>query len=107
MDVLEATKGRQEPNDLILRDRLALVRTKLANERTLFAYIRTSLYLLTAGIGILEIKSISHLKILAYLCLFFSVILFFKGLLKFRKLEKRLNSYAPDGSFLRGLEKQT
>lgn len=30
---------------LILRDHLALERTKLANVRTLFAFIRTSLYL--------------------------------------------------------------
>ena len=38
--------------ELILRDYLAIERTKLANVRTLFSYIRTSLYLLTAGIGI-------------------------------------------------------
>ena len=54
--------------ELILRDHLALERTRLANERTLFAYIRTSLYLLTAGIGILQIQSISRLDGLAWVC---------------------------------------
>ena len=34
---------------LILRDHLALDRTRLANERTLLAYLRTSLMLLVAG----------------------------------------------------------
>jgi len=35
--------------ELILRDHLALDRTRLANERTLLAYMRTALMLLVAG----------------------------------------------------------
>jgi len=35
--------------DLILREHLALDRTRLANERTLLAYLRTALMLLVAG----------------------------------------------------------
>jgi putative membrane protein len=35
--------------ELILRDHLALDRTKLANERTLLAYVRTSLMMVAAG----------------------------------------------------------
>lgn len=35
--------------DLVLREYLALERTKLANERTLLTYIRTGLYFLVAG----------------------------------------------------------
>jgi inner membrane protein YidH len=38
-----------EPDDLILRDVLAIDRTVLANERTLLAYVRTVLALLAAG----------------------------------------------------------
>jgi len=37
------------PNDMILRDHLAYDRTVLANERSLLAYIRTSITLLAAG----------------------------------------------------------
>ncbi len=37
------------PEELILRDHLALDRTRLANERTLLSYLRTSLMLLVAG----------------------------------------------------------
>ncbi|WP_299517905.1 DUF202 domain-containing protein, partial [uncultured Flavobacterium sp.] len=37
-------------DEIILRDYLAMERTKLANERTLLSYIRSSLYLLLGGI---------------------------------------------------------
>lgn len=50
--MLTFTDNFENDKELILRDHLALERTKLANERTLFAYIRMALYLLTVGIGI-------------------------------------------------------
>lgn len=40
---------------LILRDHLALDRTRLANERTLLAYIRTAFMLLVAGATALKL----------------------------------------------------
>lgn len=97
---MDTMSDKKLPEELILRDRLALVRTKLANERTLFAYVRTSLYLLTAGIGILEIDSIRHLRVIAYVSLFFSVVLFFKGFLRYWQLRHRLKRYVPEGPFL-------
>lgn len=74
----------------MLRDYLALERTKLANIRTLFSYIRTALYLLTAGIGILQIESISHLDELAWICIITGIILFFGGLFRYWQLRKHL-----------------
>lgn len=59
--MLTFTDNFENDKELILRDHLALERTKLANERTLFAYIRMALYLLTVGIGIFQIESISRL----------------------------------------------
>ena len=79
--------------ELILRDHLALERTRLANERTLFAYIRTSLYLLTAGIGILQIQSISRLDGLACVCVVSGIILFFFGFVRFWQMRKHLKGY--------------
>lgn len=81
---------------IILRDYLALERTRLANERTLFAYIRTSLYLLTAGLGIFEIESIQHLRMLAWVCVVVSAVLFVFGFYKYYQLRKYLNTYAYD-----------
>jgi len=40
---------RMSAEELILRDRLALDRTHLANERTLLAYVRTAFMLIIAG----------------------------------------------------------
>lgn len=85
--------GFKNQEKIILRDYLALERTKLANERTLFAYIRTSLYLLTVGVGIFEIGSIQHLRALAWLCVAVSVVLFVIGLYKYYQLKKYLNTY--------------
>ncbi|MEY8722056.1 DUF202 domain-containing protein [Bacteroides stercorirosoris] len=88
---MQKTTDKPENNELILRDHLALERTKLANERTLFSYIRTSLYLLTAGIGILQIDSISRLDRLAWICIVSGVILFFWGFVRFWRMKKYLN----------------
>lgn len=93
--LLKFSDNFENHEDLTLRDHLALARTRLANVRTLFSYLRTSLYLLTAGIGILEIKSIEHLKIIAYISLFFSGFLFFMGLLRFYQFARHLRGYIP------------
>lgn len=78
---------------MILRDYLALERTRLANERTLFSYIRTSLYLLTAGIGVLQIDSISSLDWLAWICIISGFVLFFIGIFRFWKIRKELDRH--------------
>ena len=48
--------------EIILRDYLALERTRLANERTLFAYIRTSLYLILAGLTLIQLNKYGSLE---------------------------------------------
>lgn len=83
----------RKDKELILRDHLALERTKLANVRTLFSYIRTALYLLTAGIGILQIKSISRLDGLAWVCIISGIILFFLGFIRYWQMRKLLKDY--------------
>lgn len=89
----KTTDKFMDDKELILRDHLALERTRLANERTLFAYIRTSLYLLTAGIGILQIQSISRLDGLAWVCIISGIILFFLGFVRFWQMRKHLKGY--------------
>lgn len=78
---------------IILRDFLALERTTLANERTLFAYLRTSLYLIFAGIAFLEIKRFEHLDWLGYAMFGFSTFIIVYGFLRYTKLNKRLNKF--------------
>lgn len=80
-------------DDIILRDYLALERTKLANERTLLAYSRTSLYMLLGGIAFLQIEGLRRIQWLGYLALGLSVILIFIGLYRFFQIRARLSLY--------------
>lgn len=91
--MLDSITKFENDKELILRDHLALERTKLANVRTLFAYIRTSLYLLTAGIGILQIESISRLDGLAWVCIITGIILFFLGFARYWQMKNHLKGY--------------
>ncbi|MFK2620915.1 DUF202 domain-containing protein [Bacteroides fragilis] len=98
--MLTFTDNFENDKELILRDHLALERTKLANERTklanertLFAYIRMALYLLTVGIGIFQIESISRLDGLAWGCIIAGIFLFFLGFVRFEQMRKHLKQY--------------
>ncbi|MAX78771.1 MAG: hypothetical protein CL843_01170 [Crocinitomicaceae bacterium] len=78
---------------IILRDYLALQRTSLANERTLFSYIRTSLYLLVAGIGLVKLKDFESLTWLGYVAFGGSVVVLVYGFIHFWVLRKHLHKY--------------
>lgn len=78
---------------IILRDFLALERTRLANERTLLAYIRAFLNLVLAGMAFLQIESLENLKWLGYPSFVLSIIFALLGSIKFYQLKKQLNSY--------------
>ena len=46
--------------DLILREKLALQRTILANQSTFLSFIRTSMYFLVAGISVNNLTTIPN-----------------------------------------------
>ncbi|WP_417603361.1 DUF202 domain-containing protein [Owenweeksia hongkongensis] len=75
---------------IILRDYLALERTTLANERTLFSYIRTSLYLVIGGIGLLKLEDFSSLRWLGNVSLVISALLIIYGLIRYFVLKRKL-----------------
>ena len=80
-------------DELILRDHLALVRTRLANERTLLSYIRSALYLLIGGIALLQLEGYGDLKWAGkgslVLCVLFIVI----GLYRYHTLRRQLDRF--------------
>jgi putative membrane protein len=78
---------------IILRDYLALERTRLANERTLFAYLRTSIYLILGGIAFLQLEGLEHIKWLGYFSLGLSVIFMVVGVYTYFKLKNKLKKY--------------
>jgi len=79
--------------EIILRDFLALERTKLANERTLLAYSRTSLYMIIGGIAFLQMQDFVNIRWLGYLSLGLSVIVLFFGIFRYFQIKFRLNNY--------------
>lgn len=87
------TKDYQNKEDIILRDHLAMERTKLANERTLLSYLRTSLYLLLGGIALLGLKDFQDLKFLGYIALSLSALLIIVGAVRFLQLKKHLTRF--------------
>ncbi|GAL66535.1 DUF202 domain-containing protein [Jejuia pallidilutea] len=80
-----------KPDDkVILRDYLAIERTRLANERTLLSYIRSSLYLLLGSIAFFQLKDVPNFQYLAFAALLFSVIFFLIGIYRFTVLKRSL-----------------
>ncbi len=80
-------------DEKLLREHLALERTKLANERTVLSYIRASLYLLLGGIALLQIKEYQGINIMwiGYLSLFICIIFMVVGISRYIALERKLS----------------
>lgn len=91
--IFSTGKAFENKDDIILRDYLSLERTKLANERTLLAYIRSSLYLLIGGIALIQLDDFESIHLLGYVSLAFTVTFLVIGIYRYRKLLKRLRIY--------------
>ncbi len=79
--------------EIILRDYLAIERTRLANERTLFAYIRTSLYLVLAGLTIIQLNQLGSILWIGIISLVSSAVFLIIGITRYRKLNIQLKNY--------------
>lgn len=80
-------------DEKLLREHLALERTKLANERTLLSYIRASIYLLISGLALLQIKEYQGISLMwvGYLSLLICVLFLLVGFSRYIALERKLN----------------
>jgi putative membrane protein len=76
--------------DLILREKLALQRTILANQTTFLAFIRTSMYFLVAGISIKNLTNIHYAWIIEFVFVSISIILLFIGILNYQKQHQKI-----------------
>jgi putative membrane protein len=92
-DLFSFSSKFQNRDQIILRDYLALERTKLANERTLLSYIRSSLYLLLGGIAIIQLDGFENIKFLGYVSLSLTILFIIIGVYRFQKLNKQLRIY--------------
>ena len=83
----------QHKEEIKLNDYLALERTRLANERTLFSYIRTALYLTLGGIAFLQMDDFKTIKWLAPVCFVLSIIILIMGIVKYILMKQRLKEF--------------
>lgn len=83
-------------NESALRDYLALERTRMANERTLLSYLRTSLYLIVGGIAFLQVERLDSIHWLGYVCFALSVGGLIVGISRFVQLRRSIaRCYTP------------
>jgi putative membrane protein len=75
---------QQELNkDLILREELALQRTRLANQSTFLAFLRTAMYFLIAGLSVKNFYTLNDARIFENILLGFSGFLFVAGVFNY------------------------
>jgi putative membrane protein len=76
--------------DLILRERLALQRTILANQSTFLAFLRTSMYFFIAGLSLESLLKVANSFVIESFFFIISVLIFFIGLFNFFKHKKMI-----------------
>ena len=76
--------------EMILRDYLALDRTKLANERTLLSYIRAFIYFIVSGVGFIELTDNPVYTYIGIALASVSPVFLAVGVYRFLKLKKAL-----------------
>lgn len=91
--VLSRKRKYQLDERIILRDFLAMERTRLANERTLLAYISSFLYLLLGGIAFLQLEGFDNIKWFGYVALAMSVVFLVLGIFRFFQLRSSLKDF--------------
>ena len=89
-DLVKFTEDYKNTEEIILRDHLAMERTKLANERTLLSYMRTTLYLILGGIAFLGMEDFQDIRYLGYFSISLSMITLIIGALRFYQLKVHL-----------------
>ena len=82
---------KQINKDLILRERLALQRTVLANQTTFLAFLRTSLYFFIAGLTLKSLFEIDHSSFIEFSFFISAFLIFFIGVFNYFRHKKMIN----------------
>jgi putative membrane protein len=83
--------ARFENTALILRDELAVDRTRLANERTLLAYLRSAMALAIAGASIMHFSNEGWFWLIGLLCLPLGAFTGIIGTVRYRTMERAIS----------------
>jgi putative membrane protein len=78
--------------DLVLREYLAIERTRLANETTLLAYIRTGLYFVVAGSTLGQVVESMFWKVAGTPLIVVGFIIMLLGLVRYFRLRRSIEA---------------
>lgn len=81
---------KYKPEELILRDHLAIDRTILSNESTILAYIRTSLALVAAGAALIHFFTENWIRVIGGLFLILGLVIMVIGVFRYKKMDKSI-----------------
>ena len=100
---MESQTDQHINKDLILREKLALQRTVMANNTTILAFIRTSLYFAVAGLSLENLLKVSYGRwfeigfwVAAMVIFVVGVINYFIQKSKIKESEKHIGDYKLD-----------
>lgn len=97
----KAMDNKAVNKDLILREKLAIERTEMANDRTLLSFIRTGLYFSIAGITINELLQPSYGLLLEIFFWAVAVLIVVTGVYKYLQQKKKIaNSKKHIGNYI-------
>ena len=82
-----------DKSHLISTDALAIVRSRLANERTFLAYFRTFIVFLSSGFAILKIEVLQEIRDIGYFLTILSPFLLFIGIVRFLYVKRQIRKY--------------
>lgn len=83
----------KEGEELIIRDFLAIERTRLANERTFLAYFRTAVVFLSAGVAIFQIEALREIRSLGWFLLCLSPVILLIGGVRLVYVRRKIRKY--------------
>lgn len=76
--------------DLILRERLALQRTVLANQSTFLSFLRTAMYFLIAGLSLRNLLKVENGLLMEIILFTTAFVIFTLGILNYLKHKKSI-----------------
>ena len=82
-----------EEKDLITRDWLAIDRTKMANERTFLAYLRTVMVILGSGIALLKVQVLDDLREFGFILIGLAPVILIFGVTRFFYVRRHIHKY--------------
>lgn len=83
----------KKKEDLITRDWLAIDRTKMANERTLLAYIRTVFVIIGSGLALIKVKIFEDIYGFGYLLVGLAPVILIFGISRFLYVRRHIHKY--------------